>query len=506
MGSEVEINLDWHWSLVHVRCDNPRTACQTTDRYKRSRNAREEGPLSRLSKDLGLTSMLFAAHSKNPESDMDRIEKAMKHSARYPPSIESMLDTKELLIQSQPSTSAHTIHLRSQFRFESDEKGLGKRYDQVSDVNLPRANHAWNFTVFDPRASAVLGDHVEIPATSVDNWISKAFYASPESTRALPRFCIELIRNWSSLVMLLRDETVPFASSVSIAHTWLSGVLEDGISSFPKHTIPLCYDDTNHVKHARWPKLIQDIVDEVDIGVAHLSPTINFYDATRRLHERLCRELSNILDGDYADLLDIRLKQPDGYCEAYCMGSLTTRSRLGSPTRPQSSTRMQGARRYSTARAIALPTKSAFIALGSNTGDRLGNIEAACRKLASDANITLRRTSGLWQTKAMYVTDQDDFLNGVCEVRRYPGAEHNVHVCMPTDLWKIETTLEPVMLLDTLQAIENKLGRKRLVAKGPRTLDLDMLLYANEAIDIDRLTVPHKLMFERHFVLEPLCE
>lgn len=62
------------------------------------------------------------------------------------------------------------------------------------------------------------------------------------------------------------------------------------------------------------------------------------------------------------------------------------------------------------------------------------------------------------------------------------------------------------MLLDKLQAIENKLGRKRLVEKGPRTLDLDILLYGNAAIDVDRLTVPHKLMLERHFVLKPLCE
>lgn len=74
------------------------------------------------------------------------------------------------------------------------------------------------------------------------------------------------------------------------------------------------------------------------------------------------------------------------------------------------------------------------------------------------------------------------------------------------DPWKLETSLEPIALLDKLQSIENKLGRKRLVEKGPRTLDLDILLYDEETIQHDRLIVPHKLMLERAFVLQPLCE
>jgi len=71
-------------------------------------------------------------------------------------------------------------------------------------------------------------------------------------------------------------------------------------------------------------------------------------------------------------------------------------------------------------------------------------------------------------------------------------------------MFQIETTLEPLQLLDELQAIENSLGRVRVVDKGPRTLDLDIILYDNVGISNERLTVPHKLMLERQFVLQPL--
>lgn len=70
----------------------------------------------------------------------------------------------------------------------------------------------------------------------------------------------------------------------------------------------------------------------------------------------------------------------------------------------------------------------------------------------------------------------------------------------------METTLEPMALLDRLQAIENELGRVKIIDKGPRSIDLDVLLYEDEVIDTERLKVPHISMLEREFVLRPLCE
>lgn len=70
----------------------------------------------------------------------------------------------------------------------------------------------------------------------------------------------------------------------------------------------------------------------------------------------------------------------------------------------------------------------------------------------------------------------------------------------------METTLEPLALLDELQGIENALGREKTIDKGPRNIDLDILLYDDQVIDHERLKVPHPGMFEREFVLRPLAE
>jgi 2-amino-4-hydroxy-6-hydroxymethyldihydropteridine diphosphokinase / dihydropteroate synthase len=72
--------------------------------------------------------------------------------------------------------------------------------------------------------------------------------------------------------------------------------------------------------------------------------------------------------------------------------------------------------------------------------------------------------------------------------------------------YKVETTLDALPLLDTLQSIENDLGRKKIIDKGPRNIDLDILLFDDQVIDHERLQVPHAGMLEREFVLRPLAE
>ncbi|KAL8945754.1 MAG: hypothetical protein Q9222_007754, partial [Ikaeria aurantiellina] len=99
-----------------------------------------------------------------------------------------------------------------------------------------------------------------------------------------------------------------------------------------------------------------------------------------------------------------------------------------------------------------------YLALGSNVGDRVSMIERACKEL-SCRNLHVRRTSSIFETEAMYKTDQQSFLNGACE---------------------IETTLAPLQLLDELKDIESSLGRIKTVDNGPRNIDLDILLYGNQ--------------------------
>ncbi|OJD16235.1 dihydropteroate synthase [Emergomyces pasteurianus Ep9510] len=129
------------------------------------------------------------------------------------------------------------------------------------------------------------------------------------------------------------------------------------------------------------------------------------------------------------------------------------------------------------------PTR-AFIALGSNLGDRIAAIEQACREMEAQ-DIRIVRTSSLFETAPMYVTDQEKFVNAVCE---------------------IETTMGPTTLLNTLQSIETGMGRRKIIDKGPRTIDLDILLYDRLTFSDRRLDIPHKLMLEREFVLRPLCQ
>src|ERR1017187_10174720 len=126
----------------------------------------------------------------------------------------------------------------------------------------------------------------------------------------------------------------------------------------------------------------------------------------------------------------------------------------------------------------------AYLSLGSNVGDRLGNLRQACTQLDSEG-ISLRRLSSIYETEPVDYLEQDWFLNCVAE---------------------IETGLRPLALLDRLQQIEAHLGRRRERPKGPRTLDIDILLYWDYTLTSERLLLPHPGMLQRRFVLEPLCE
>lgn len=126
-----------------------------------------------------------------------------------------------------------------------------------------------------------------------------------------------------------------------------------------------------------------------------------------------------------------------------------------------------------------------FIALGSNLGDRSANIAAAAGRVGRLPGTRLVRISSLIETGPVGVTGQPKFLNAAAE---------------------IETALEPLDLLKALQQIESGLGRVRTCRWGPRTIDLDILVYDDRIIDRPDLTIPHARMAEREFVLAPLAE
>jgi 2-amino-4-hydroxy-6-hydroxymethyldihydropteridine diphosphokinase len=128
----------------------------------------------------------------------------------------------------------------------------------------------------------------------------------------------------------------------------------------------------------------------------------------------------------------------------------------------------------------------AYVGLGANLGDREGTLRAAVDALAAEPGIEVVVVSTLRETEPVGVGDQPRFLNGAAE---------------------LETSLTARELLDRLLAIEQRFGRVRVPGEhGPRTLDLDLLLFGDESIDDLGLTVPHPRLHERRFALEPLAE
>ena len=128
--------------------------------------------------------------------------------------------------------------------------------------------------------------------------------------------------------------------------------------------------------------------------------------------------------------------------------------------------------------------KIAYLGLGTNLGDREANLAEAARMLGSD-RLTVKRVSSTWETAPRDYLDQPFFLNQVLEV---------------------ETDLFPRQLLDRAKQIERKMGRVKGIAKGPRVIDVDVLLYGHAVVSMPGLEIPHPSIAERRFVLEPLAE
>lgn len=125
-----------------------------------------------------------------------------------------------------------------------------------------------------------------------------------------------------------------------------------------------------------------------------------------------------------------------------------------------------------------------YIGIGSNLGSRQDNCLKAI-ELLQGSGMRVSKQSSMYETKPWGVTKQPEFINMAVE---------------------LETELRPLELLSLLKNIEIEMGRESTVKWGPRLIDLDILLFDNETINEDRLKIPHPLMHERPFVLEPLSE
>ncbi len=132
-----------------------------------------------------------------------------------------------------------------------------------------------------------------------------------------------------------------------------------------------------------------------------------------------------------------------------------------------------------------MPLVRAYLALGSNLGDRMAQMREALALLQREYGVQVLRTSPVYQNRAVGMGDADDFLNAVAEVA---------------------TGLAPEALLDACLAVESALGRVRTGAWAPRTIDLDLLVYGEVRMDTERLQLPHPRITERDFVAKPLMD
>ena len=128
--------------------------------------------------------------------------------------------------------------------------------------------------------------------------------------------------------------------------------------------------------------------------------------------------------------------------------------------------------------------KTAYLSLGSNVGDREKNLRVAMEELPH-GGVAIAKVSSFYETEPVDLREQPWFLNCAVEAK---------------------THFDPFQLLRALREIEIKMGSKKLVAKGPRLIDMDILLYGSETIDTPKLQVPHARMHLRRFVLVPLAE
>ena len=124
-----------------------------------------------------------------------------------------------------------------------------------------------------------------------------------------------------------------------------------------------------------------------------------------------------------------------------------------------------------------------YLALGSNMGDRLANLEKARQALAPQVRIIM--ASAIYETTPWGYIEQEDFLNQVLEA---------------------ETELLPLELLNWLKDIEKRLGRKKGFRNGPRMIDVDILFYGELILEMEQLQIPHARLHERAFVLVPLAD
>lgn len=202
-----------------------------------------------------------------------------------------------------------------------------------------------------------------------------------------------------------------------------------------------------------------------------LNDTVNYSDAAKLIHSVFTAEKYDLIERAATAVAEALLDQYPS------VNSVTVR--VDKPDAPI------GLEFDTVSVDITLSRHTVYIGIGSNMGDRQAYIDKALSMLRETPGIGITAVSSIIETEPYGGVEQDPFLNGVIGISTY---------------------LSPHALLDRLHEIENACGRERTVHWGPRTLDLDILLYDDLHINDNELTIPHPDMKNREFVLKPLAE
>ncbi|MFL0250584.1 2-amino-4-hydroxy-6-hydroxymethyldihydropteridine diphosphokinase [Clostridium neuense] len=203
----------------------------------------------------------------------------------------------------------------------------------------------------------------------------------------------------------------------------------------------------------------------------NLNETVNY--------AKLCIDIENEFKRTKYDLIETAAEKTAGYILVHYPMIKSVKLTLKKPWAPI----------LKTVNYVAVQIErswhTVYIALGSNLGDKKKNLNDALNLIDKNQLCHINKVSNFYETAPVGYLDQDDFINGAAE---------------------IETLMSPLKLMDFLLEVEKKLKRERKIHWGPRTIDLDILLYDSIVTEDEHILVPHPRMHERLFVLEPLCD
>lgn len=184
------------------------------------------GPVARFGKYLSHHSILFSIHGKNPSADSQRLQEAMAELSGFPRDIKHIYDAQAFLLSSQSPDCAYMISFDGSFMFEHVNDLHRRNNQHETDVTGAFATSMWELHIYDPRASAVPGERIDLPCSFSNPLARVSFHASLPSASPLPVFTLVIVRNRPHLGHILNGMNVPFAQNTQIANIRIHGTLE----------------------------------------------------------------------------------------------------------------------------------------------------------------------------------------------------------------------------------------------------------------------------------------